>query len=147
MAASHSVAVDALIGSLSACTVSMFDVISVHGAQQETRYGNYWEGRLTIVANLQATVSAHSEDWGSSSASPGPQTQWPLISLKPHSRTLEKCRKSLTMLYVDGFFRLFHNESNNFSANFSIWKEFYYPKLDCHKVLSNILDYTASMWL
>lgn len=30
---------------------------------EETRYGHYWGRRLTSVANLQATVSAHVGDW------------------------------------------------------------------------------------
>lgn len=40
---------------------------------EETRYGHYRRRRLTIVASLQATVSAHSEDQGSSSLSHWPQ--------------------------------------------------------------------------
>lgn len=34
---------------------------------EETRYGHYWGRRLTSVANLQATVSAHVGDWCASS--------------------------------------------------------------------------------
>lgn len=40
---------------------------------EETRYGHYRRRRLTIVASLQATVSAHSEDQGSSSLFHWPQ--------------------------------------------------------------------------
>lgn len=43
---------------------------------KETRYGHYWERRLTIVANLQATVSAQSEDSGFISPFSLPAASW-----------------------------------------------------------------------
>lgn len=46
-------------------------------AAKETRYCHYRKRRLTIVANLQANVSAHSEDQGSS---------YPFLSPQPPAR-------------------------------------------------------------
>lgn len=81
---------------------------------KETRYGHYWRRRLTIVANLQATVSARSEDQGSSSSSLCPQ---PPARLRGHKsahnhtanvQTIEKCCKS------SGIFLFMNNDTKRF---------------------------------